>query len=519
MGLDAILKGRGLMTMAEYEDLINKRTFISTGYPELDNLIQEGGGGIPRNCITELYGVSSCVGATTKIFCKLNGKHTYRSIGVLYHRLYGGKCMGHNAVQPRKPIDTLEVRCLNEKTGFLEWVPADVIYQGRKAMDKVWFEGGEIRATGDHKFLTERGWKQMRELTLDDKIVMANSKPTSVVDMHTKVTTVKYHPTKYSKMVNGYKYHQLAEHILVYEAYKNGMSTDEYRNLLNNYNGEKIWTVPNGMHIHHKNGDHSDNRIENLECLTPKEHAAIHHAGNREMPFGTHYVPIKRIQRGWSCGDVFDIKCFGDHHNFVANGVIVHNCGKSRFCKNIAIRSDIKALYIDTENSLPADEFKFLKEHGVDCVSENVIENIWGVVNDVLEQEHYDLIIVDSLAAMVSNDELAADNEQTMSTRLAQAKAMTQWMKQLVRKLNGSNTAFIFVNHKKIAPGPVPIVNTPGGSSPKYYSSLRLDFKANKKDIKGTVQKLEVEIAKSRFSSKNTSIKIPLELDWRKLDV
>lgn len=195
--------------------------------------------------------------------------------------------------------------------------------------------------------------------------------------------------------------------------------------------------------------------------------------------------------------------------------------GKSRFCKNIAVRSDVKALYIDTENSLPADEFRFLREHGVDCISENVIETIWGIVNDVLDakDDGYDLIIVDSLAALVSNDELAADNEQTMSTRLAQAKAMTSWMKQLIRKLNGSNTAFVFVNHKKIAPGPVPIVNTPGGASPKYYSSLRLDFKANKKDIKGTVQKLEVEIAKSRFSSKNTSIKIPLELDWRKLDV
>ena len=195
--------------------------------------------------------------------------------------------------------------------------------------------------------------------------------------------------------------------------------------------------------------------------------------------------------------------------------------GKSRFCKNIAVRPGIKALYIDTENSLPADEFRFLREHGVDCISENVIETIWGITNDVLDakDDGYDLIIVDSLAALVSNDELAADNEQTMSTRLAQAKAMTSWMKQLIRKLNGSNTAFIFVNHKKIAPGPVPIVNTPGGASPKYYSSLRLDFKANKKDIKGTVQKLEVEIAKSRFSSKNTSIKIPLELDWRKLDV
>lgn len=211
------------------------------------------------------------------------------------------------------------------------------------------------------------------------------------------------------------------------------------------------------------------------------------------------------------------------------NGGIPRNCiteiygmssvGKSRFCKNIAARPEIKALYIDTENSLPADELIWLKEHGVDCISENVIENIWGVTNDILNKEEqlYDLIIVDSLAALVTNTELSADNEQTMSTQLAQAKAMTQWMKQLIRALNGSNTAFIFVNHKKIAPGFVPIVNTPGGASPKFYSSLRLDFKANKKEIKGTIQKVEVEIAKSRFSSKNTSIKIPLELDWRKL--
>ena len=92
-------------------------------------------------------------------------------------------------------------------------------------------------------------------------------------------------------------------------------------------------------------------------------------------------------------------------------------------------------------------------------------------------------------------------------------------MKQLIRKLNGSNTAFIFVNHKKISPGVVHTVNTPGGASPKFYSSLRLDFKANKKDLKGSVQKVEVEIAKSRFSSKNTSVKIPLELDYRKLDI
>lgn len=46
-----------------------------------------------------------------------------------------------------------------------------------------------------------------------------------------------------------------------------------YRKIFEDYHGIKI---PKGYHIHHKDGDSNNNSIDNLEMLTPDEHARKH---------------------------------------------------------------------------------------------------------------------------------------------------------------------------------------------------------------------------------------------------
>ena len=70
----------------------------------------------------------------------------------------------------------------------------------------------------------------------------------------------------------------------------------KYQELWIEHYGE-IPREPNGKlyEIHHINGDHDDNRIENLMALTKSEHAKLHAA--EKLADGTHIMLGGEIQR------------------------------------------------------------------------------------------------------------------------------------------------------------------------------------------------------------------------------
>jgi len=77
------------------------------------------------------------------------------------------------------------------------------------------------------------------------------------------------------------------------------------------------------LEVHHKDKNTSNNTLANLEILTKSQHRFKH--SYYPKPILSKVKSITKI----GIEDTYDIVCKAPHHNFVANGIVVHNSGKT----------------------------------------------------------------------------------------------------------------------------------------------------------------------------------------------
>lgn len=138
-----------------------------------------------------------------------------------------------------------------------------------------------------------------------------------------------------------------------------------------------------------------------------------------------------------------------------------------------------KAVYIDVENSL---DINYLEAIGID--SEKLLlarpesgEQTFNIIDALIKTKMIDLIVVDSVAALVPEAELKGDVvDQNIG---AHARLMSKGLRMIQGIISKNNVCVIFINQIREKIGIMfgnPEVTT-GGRALKFFSSIRLEVR------------------------------------------
>ncbi|MEA2081221.1 MAG: recombinase RecA [Elusimicrobiota bacterium] len=165
------------------------------------------------------------------------------------------------------------------------------------------------------------------------------------------------------------------------------------------------------------------------------------------------------------------------------------------------------AAFVDAEHAMDPD---YAEKIGVNT-KELLIsqpdsgEQALQIIDTLIRSGSLDIIVLDSVAALVPKAELEGDiGAPTVGL---QARLMSQSLRRLASAVSKSRTAAIFINQIREKIGMTfgfgPTTTTPGGRALKFYSSVRLDIRRigsikKSNDIIGA--RVKVKVAKNKVA-------------------
>lgn len=146
---------------------------------------------------------------------------------------------------------------------------------------------------------------------------------------------------------------------------------------------------------------------------------------------------------------------------------------------------------IDAENAFDGE---YSKNIGVDIskllVSQpTTLEESMDIIKELVETSSFDLIVVDSVSALVPKSEIEGE-EMLKDTMAVQARLMSKALRILSGPISKSKTIVIFINQvrDKIGVFYGAKTTTPGGRALKFFSSVRLEISKGPKIVEKDVQ-------------------------------
>jgi recombination protein RecA len=159
--------------------------------------------------------------------------------------------------------------------------------------------------------------------------------------------------------------------------------------------------------------------------------------------------------------------------------------GKTTVCQHVIANAQAaggKCAFVDTEHALDP---VYLKNTGVDLsglfISQpDCGEDALNIAQTLIESNELDVVVVDSVAALVPRAEI--EGQMGDSHVGLQARLMSQALRKLTGAVAKSNTCLVFTNQIREKIG-VMFGNpetTAGGNALKFYASIRIDIRRRK---------------------------------------
>jgi hypothetical protein len=248
----------------------------------------------------------------------------------------------------RKDIATKTASFIGDRLGLNTVVGA--VRTGRKRVLKITTRAGRtLKATEEHKILTEEGWKTVGELTLNDRVmVRASDLEFEKKKFRYVVKSVVNHP--YGIYIESDGTTRVPYHRLVMEASLSGLSTTAFMRCVRQkkHIGLKFLN-PENLAVHHRDGNHRNNELFNLEVLPHPDHLWMHGVESGWKNLKMHnvsYDEVASIQRLRKKRQTYDLQLADPYNNYVANGIVVHNSGKTYFAAALILALHRRTLFV-----------------------------------------------------------------------------------------------------------------------------------------------------------------------------